>query len=217
MRWSWWKNIHRQLARRHGTSYKIREVVLDAASEVSRPIVYAIAVIVAGFLPIYALAGASGKLFRPMADTTIFALLGALVLTMTVLPVLCVWVLRKGVVERRNALFEWIRDRYAGGLDWCLAHRGLTIGGSVVLFVVSLGIAATRGGEFMPKLDEGALWVRATMPYTISFEESARITPEVRKILESFPEVTIVASEHGRDDEGTDPTGFFQRRVLRWA
>lgn len=203
------ENIHRQLARRHGTQYKIRDVILDAASEVSRPIVYAIAVIVAGFLPIYALAGASGKLFRPMADTTIFALVGALLLTMTVLPVLCVWVLRKGVVERRNVLFEWIRNRYATGLDWCLAHRGVTIGASVALFVVSLGIAATRGGEFMPKLDEGALWVRATMPYTISFEESSRITPQVRKILESFPEVTIVASEHGRDDEGTDPTGFF--------
>ncbi|MEP6835476.1 MAG: efflux RND transporter permease subunit [Gemmatimonas sp.] len=203
------ENIHRQLARRHGTSYKIREVILDAASEVSRPIVYAIAVIVAGFLPIYALAGASGKLFRPMADTTIFALIGALVLTMTVLPVLCVWVLRKGVVERRNVLFEWIKTRYAVGLDWALAHRTATVVVSLLLFAVSLGIAATRGGEFMPKLDEGALWVRATMPYTISFEESSRITPQVRKILESFPEVTIVASEHGRDDEGTDPTGFF--------
>jgi cobalt-zinc-cadmium resistance protein CzcA len=203
------ENIHRQLARRHGTSYRIHEVILDAASEVSRPIVYAIAVIVAGFLPIYALVGASGKLFRPMADTTIFALLGALLLTLTVLPVLCLWVMRKGVVERRNAIFEFIRDRYAGGLDWCLAHRTTTIVVSVLLFIVSIGIAVTRGGEFMPKLDEGALWVRATMPYTISFEESSRITPQVRKILESFPEVTIVADEHGRDDGGTDPTGFF--------
>lgn len=203
------ENIHRQLARRHGTKYNLREVILDAASEVSRPIVYAIAVIVAGFLPIYALAGASGKLFRPMADTTIFALLGALVLTMTVLPVLCLWVLRKGVVERRNFIFEWIRDRYVHLLDWCLAHRRATIVTSLVLAGVSGVLALTRGGEFMPKLDEGALWVRATMPYTISFEESARITPQVRKILESFNEVTIVASEHGRDDEGTDPTGFF--------
>src|SRR5262249_18580658 len=83
------ENIHRQLARRHGTSYRIRDVILDAASEVNRPIVYAIAVIVAAFLPIYALAGASGKLFRPMADTTIFALLGALALPLTGLPVLC--------------------------------------------------------------------------------------------------------------------------------
>jgi cobalt-zinc-cadmium resistance protein CzcA len=203
------ENIHRQLARRHGTEYRIREVILEAASEVNRPIVYAIAVIVAGFLPIYALAGASGKLFRPMADTTIFALLGSLVLTLMVVPVLCMWVLRKGVVERRNHAFEWIRDRYARGLDWCLAHARTVVVASCALFGAAILIAATRGGEFMPKLDEGALWVRATMPYTISFEESSRITPQVRRILESFPEVTTVASEHGRDDEGTDPTGFF--------
>jgi cobalt-zinc-cadmium resistance protein CzcA len=203
------ENIYRQLARRHGTTYKIREVIFDAASEVNRPIVYAIAVIVAGFLPIYALTGPSGKLFRPMADTTIYALVGSLGLTLTVIPVLCVYALRRGVKERTNHVFEWIRDRYAAGLDWCLSHRGATLVGTLALFAVSLVIAFTRGGEFMPKLDEGALWVRATMPYTISFEESSRIVPQVRAILQSFPEVTVVASEHGRDDAGTDPTGFF--------
>ena len=203
------ENIYRQLARRHGTTYNIREVIFDAASEVNRPIVYAIAVIVAGFLPIYALTGPSAKLFRPMADTTIYAILGSLALTLTVIPVLCVYALRKGVNERRNHVFEWIRDRYAAGLDWCLEHRSATMISSLVLFAVSVAIAFTRGGEFMPKLDEGALWVRATMPYTISFEESSRIVPQVRAILQSFPEVTVVASEHGRDDAGTDPTGFF--------
>ena len=203
------ENIYRQLARRHGTTYKIREVIFDAASEVNRPIVYAIAVIVAGFLPIYALTGPSGKLFRPMADTTIFAILGSLALTLTVIPVLCVYALRNGVKERTNHVFEWTRDRYAAGLDWCLEHRVATLVASIALFAVSLVIAFTRGGEFMPKLDEGALWVRATMPYTISFEESSRIVPQVRAILQSFPEVTVVASEHGRDDAGTDPTGFF--------
>jgi heavy metal efflux system protein len=203
------ENIYRQLARRHGTEYRVRDVVFDAASEVNRPIVYAIAVIVAAFLPIYALTGPSGKLFHPMADTTIFALLGSLLLTLTVIPVLCVWVLRKGVKERRNAAFEWIRDRYAQALDWCLAHGRTTIVASLVLAGVAGVIAVTRGGEFMPKLDEGALWVRATMPYTISLEESEQIVPQVRAILKSFPEVTVVASEHGRDDAGTDPTGFF--------
>ncbi len=203
------ENIYRQLARRHGTTYKIREVIFDAASEVNRPIVYAIAVIVAGFLPIYALTGPSAKLFRPMADTTIYAILGSLALTLTVIPVLCVYALRNGVKERQNHVFEWIRDRYSAGLDWCLAHRSATMIASFALFAVSLVIAFTRGGEFMPKLDEGALWVRATMPYTISFEESSRIVPQVRAILQSFPEVTVVASEHGRDDAGTDPTGFF--------
>jgi cobalt-zinc-cadmium resistance protein CzcA len=107
--------------------------------------------------------------------------------------------LRRGVKERRNHAFEWIRDRYAGGLDWCLAHGRSTIAASLVLFAVSLVIAFTRGGEFMPKLDEGALWVRATMPYTISFEESSKIVPQIRAILQSFPEVTVVASEHGPD------------------
>ena len=203
------ENIYRQLGRRHGTPYRVVDVIKDAASEVNRPIVYAMAVIVAGFLPIYALTGPAGKLFRPMADTTVYALLGSLILTLTVIPVLCAVGLRGGVKERTNRVFEWLRDRYATGLDWCLTHRGLTLVASVVLFVASLAIAFTRGAEFMPKLDEGALWVRATMPYTISFEESSKIVPQIRDILSSFPEVTVVTSEHGRDDEGTDPTGFF--------
>ncbi len=203
------ENIYRQLARRHGTEYSVREVIFDAASEVNRPIFYAVGVIVAGFLPIYALTGPSSKLFTPMADTTIYALIGSLILTLTVIPVLCVYVLRNGVVERRNPVFEWLKDRYATGLDWCLAHIRATLGASLVVLAASVAIAMTRGGEFMPKLDEGAIWVRATMPYTISFEASSQIVPQIRTILMSFPEVTTVASEHGRDDAGTDPTGFF--------
>jgi cobalt-zinc-cadmium resistance protein CzcA len=203
------ENIHRQLARRHGTDYRILDVILDAASEVDRPIVYAIAVIVAAFLPIYALSGASGKLFAPMADTTIYALLGSLLFTLTVVPVLCLFALRGGVKEKRNAAFDWLRDKYQGGLDWCLARTRLTIGVSAALFALSLVIVVSIGGEFMPKLDEGALWVRATMPYTISFEESSRLVPQIRQILSSFSPVTVVASEHGRPDDGTDPTGFF--------
>jgi cobalt-zinc-cadmium resistance protein CzcA len=117
--------------------------------------------------------------------------------------------LRGGVKEKRNAAFEWLRDKYQRGLDWCLARAHLTIGVSVALFVASLLIALAIGGEFMPKLDEGALWVRATMPYTISFEESSRLVPQIRQILSSFSPVTVVASEHGRPDDGTDPTGFF--------
>ncbi len=203
------ENIYRQLSERHGTQYRIKEVILDAASEVNRPIVYAMAVIIAGFLPIYAVTGPAAKLFRPMADTTIYALLGSLLLTLTVIPVLCVWGLRKGVKERVNRPFEWLRGLYGSGLDWCLRHMYSTVVASLLLFGVSVWIAMGRGGEFMPKLDEGALWVRATMPYTISFDESAKIVPQVRAILKKFPEVTDVASEHGRDDEGTDPTGFF--------
>ena len=203
------ENIHRQLARRQVSGASIRAVIASAAGEVDRPIVYAIAVIIAGFLPIYVLSGPSGRLFRPMADTTIFALIGALLVTLTVMPVLAAWVLRGGVKEKRNRAFEWMLARYERSLDWALSHRKETVLGSVGIFIMSLLIAVGLGAEFMPHLDEGALWVRATMPYTISFEESSRIVPQIRAILRSFPEVTDVASEHGRPDDATDPTGFF--------
>ncbi|MGE5749305.1 MAG: efflux RND transporter permease subunit, partial [Gemmatimonas sp.] len=203
------ENIHRQLARRHGTKYNIRTVIAAAASEVDRPVFYATAVIIAAFLPIYVLSGPSGRLFKPMADTTIFALIGALIVTLTVVPVLCAYLLKGGVRERRNAAYEWILRHYKTGLDWSMAHERVVLWVSGGLAVMSLLIFGAVGGEFMPKLDEGALWVRATMPYTISFEESSRIVPQVRAILKSFPEVTTVASEHGRPDDGTDPTGFF--------
>jgi heavy metal efflux system protein len=113
------------------------------------------------------------------------------------------------VRERRNPVFEWMRERYERALDWSLRFPWRVIVASSVLFALSLLLIPTIGGEFMPKLDEGALWVRSTMPYTISFEESSRIVPQIRTILRSFPEVTVVADEHGRPDDGTDPTGFF--------
>jgi cobalt-zinc-cadmium resistance protein CzcA len=203
------ENIHRRLAHRGDGRLSVRDVIAQAAAEVDRPIVYAMAVIVAAFLPIYVLSGPSGRLFRPMADTTIFALIGSLIVTLLLLPILCAWVLRKGVRERRNALFEWVRGWYERGLLWSLAHMRMTIVGSVLLFGGSLLLARGIGAEFMPKLDEGALWVRATMPYTISLDESATIVPQIRTIIRSFPEVTVVGSEHGRPDDGTDATGFF--------
>jgi cobalt-zinc-cadmium resistance protein CzcA len=144
-----------------------------------------------------------------MADTMIFALVGSLIVTLTLLPLLCAWFMRKGVQERRNAAFEAIKSVYTKGLDVCLAHPWGTTFASAVLLVGSLLLIPSIGAEFMPHLDEGALWVRATMPYTISFDESAKIAPKVRQVLHSFPEVTTVASELGRPDDGTDPTGFF--------
>jgi cobalt-zinc-cadmium resistance protein CzcA len=203
------ENIYRSLARRHGTGYSIREVIAEASSEVDRPVVYAIAIIVAGFLPIYTLSGPSGRLFRPMADTTIFALAGALAIALTLVPVLCAVFMKGGVRERRNAAYEAILSWYGGILGRCLAHPRATVVASVGLFAASLLLTTGIGAEFMPHLDEGALWVRATMPATISLEESSRLVPQFRRILGSFPEVTVVGSEHGRPDDGTNPTGFF--------
>ena len=203
------ENIYRRIAARHGQPFKIMEVIADAAAEVDRPIFYAVAVIIAAFLPIYVLQGPSGKLFTPMADTMIFALVGSLIITLTLLPVLCSWAFHKGVRERRNPGFEAVKSAYTKGLDLCLAHPWAATLASVLVLGGSLLLLPAIGDEFMPHLDEGALWIRATMPYTISFEESRKIAPQVRQILRSFPEVTVVASEHGRPDDGTDPTGFF--------
>jgi cobalt-zinc-cadmium resistance protein CzcA len=203
------ENIFRQLAKRGDKPHNVMKIIRDAAAEVDRPLFYAVAVIVVSFLPIYVLSGASGTLFRPMADTMVYALIGALVITLTLLPVLCSIFMRKGVRERRNPVFAAISSIYAKGLDSCLAHPWLTTSVSAILLAASLLLIPFIGAEFMPHLDEGALWVRATMPYTISFDESAKVTPRIREVLRSFPEVTTVASELGRPDDGTDPTGFF--------
>jgi heavy metal efflux system protein len=203
------ENIFRHLAARRGSALNVREIIQEAAAQVDRPLFYAVAVIVVSFLPIYVLSGPSGKLFKPMADTMVFALVGSLALTLTLLPVLCAWLMRAGVRERRNALFEAIKSAYTRGLDFCLLHPWGTTLASLILSALSVLLVPRIGAEFMPKLDEGALWVRATMPYTISFDEAAKIAPKVREILSSFPEVTTVASELGRPDDGTDPTGFF--------
>ena len=203
------ENIFRQIADQRGAPFNVKDIIRDAAAEVDRPLFYAVAVIVVSFLPIYVLSGPSGTLFKPMADTMIFALVGSLVVTLTLLPVLCAVFMRKGVKERRNRIFEAIKSVYAKGLDACLAKPWLTAAASTVVLLLSLLLIPRIGAEFMPQLDEGALWVRATMPYTISFEEASKITPKLREVLRSFPEVTTVASELGRPDDGTDPTGFF--------
>ena len=203
------ENIYRRLAEHEDSPAGLTAAIRDAAAEVDRPLFYSVVVIVVSFLPIYVLSGPSGVLFKPMADTMIFALIGSLIVTLTLLPVLCSWFMRSGVHERRNAVFERIRSSYVRGLDRSLARPRGTVLVSVALLLAALLLSADVGSEFMPHLDEGALWVRATMPYTISFDESAKIVPQIRDIIASFPEVTVVGSEHGRPDDGTDATGFF--------
>ncbi|MFO1505770.1 MAG: CusA/CzcA family heavy metal efflux RND transporter [Lysobacterales bacterium] len=203
------ENVFRELAVRRGTEYDLMDVIRSAASEVDRPLVYAVAVIVASFLPIYVLTGPAGMLFTPMADTMIFALIGSLVVTLTLLPVLCALCMRRGVRERRNAAWEKVKAWYVRGLDHAIRRAAATVAVPAVMLVLAFAMMQGVGAEFMPHLDEGALWVRATMPYTISFDEAARLSPEIRAVLRSFPVVTTVTSELGRPDDGTDSTGFF--------
>jgi cobalt-zinc-cadmium resistance protein CzcA len=203
------ENIFRELARREGQHYNLITVIRAAAHDVERPIFYAVAVIIAGYIPIYVLTGPSGRLFQPMADTMSFALLGSLLCALTLLPVLCAYFLRKHVHEPRARVYEWLRAGYGRALGLCLRFRVLTVLICLGVFGASLLLVSSIGGEFMPHLDEGALWVRATTPYTISFEEASKLSPQIRNILLSFPQVTTVANELGRPDDGTDPTGFY--------
>ena len=203
------ENIYRELGLRAGEDYNLKEAILAGARDVDRPVFYSVAVIIAGYLPIYALRGASGRLFHPMADTMSYALVGALLLSLTLVPVLISYWFKAGVKEKVNRPFEWVKRQYGRHLGWALDHRALTMGVGLVIFAATLLLVPLIGGEFMPHLDEGALWVRATMPYTISWQEAAKIAPQVRRILMSYPQVTEVGSELGRPDDGTDPTGFF--------
>ena len=203
------ENIYRELGLREGQQYNLNKVILLAAKDVDRPIFYSVAVIIAGYIPIYALSGPSGKLFHPMADTMSIALVGALILTLTFVPVLCSYWFRKGVRERENKPFNWVRQKYGGQLVWCLDHPKTTMFVATAIFAATLLLVPFIGGEFMPHLDEGALWVRATLPYTISYEEASKFAPQIRALLMKYPQVTDVGSELGRPDDGTDPTGFF--------
>ena len=202
------ENIHRELGARHGQTFDLPQMILAATRDVDRPIFYSVAVIIAGYLPIYALAGPAGQLFRPMANTMAFALIGALILTLTLVPVLASFTL-KGIKDKRNPVFEWVRKVYGKLLGGCLRYPALTLIGATLIFGASLLLIPQIGVEFLPHLDEGALWVRATMPYTISFEEAGKFAPKIRDILNTYPQVTVVGSELGRPDDGTDPTGFF--------
>jgi heavy metal efflux system protein len=202
------ENIHRELGARHGQTFDLRQMILAATRDVDRPIFYSVAVIIAGYLPIYALSGPAGLLFRPMANTMAFALIGALILTLTLVPVLASFTL-KDIRDKRNPVFEWVRRIYGKLLGGCLHYPVLTLIGGTLIFGASLLLIPDIGVEFLPHLDEGALWVRATMPYTISFEEADKFAPRIRDILKAYPQVTVVGSELGRPDDGTDPTGFF--------
>src|SRR5271167_2974185 len=158
------ENVFRELGAREGQTYDLQKVILAAAKDVDRPIFYSVAIIIAGYIPIYALSGPSGKLFHPMADTMSIALVGALILTLTMVPVLCSYWFKRGVHERVNRPFEWMRAKYARQLDWCLDHPKATLAAATAIFGATLLLIPFIGGEFMPHLDEGALWVRATLP-----------------------------------------------------
>jgi len=205
------ENIVRHLSRseENGRSTHVR--IAEAAHEVQRPVFYAIAIIITAYLPIFTLQAVEGRLFRPMAWTVAFALLGALLFSIILAPVLSSLLFSKGTKEWKNPAMEFLRERYRRAVSWAIHHRSLTIGTGVVsLFLaIYLAIGGVIGSEFLPHLDEGALWVRGTLDQSIGPTESVQIANQARLLLCSFPEATECTSQTGRPDDGTDHTGFF--------
>jgi heavy metal efflux system protein len=203
------ENIVRHLSRREEPA-TIQDRIRAAAHEVQRPVFYAIAIIITAYLPIFTLQRVEGRLFKPMAWTVAFALLGALLFSIIVAPVLASYLFRQGTREWHNPVMEALRQRYRGAVRWTVARPKLTAGASVlVLAVIYLTVTTRIGSEFLPHLDEGALWVRGTLAPSTGPTEGIRVANEARIILASFPETTIVTSQVGRPDDGTDNTGFF--------
>jgi cobalt-zinc-cadmium resistance protein CzcA len=195
-----------------GNTYKTpMERIREAAHEVQRPVFYAIGIIITAYLPIFTLQRVEGRLFHPMAWTVAFALLGALCFSMFLAPVLSSVLFSKGVKEWHNPVMEFLKKHYRRAVRWAVEHRVVTVGVAGVGFAatVYLTLGGVIGSEFLPHLDEGALWVRGTLAPSTGPTEGTRLANQTRAILCSFPEVTQCTSQVGRPDDGTDTTGFF--------
>jgi cobalt-zinc-cadmium resistance protein CzcA len=188
--------------------------VVRAARQVGRPVFFSTAIIVVAFIPLFTMTGVPGKIFAPMSITYGFALLGALLIAFTLAPFLCSVLLTGPIREADTGLVRMIRTLYMSGLNWALRREWLVVGGAAALLVLALVALQFMGGEFMPALEEGNLWVRTTMPVDISFEQASQLTSDVRAIFRRFPEVSNVVSQLGRPDDGTDPTSFFNAEFL---
>jgi len=187
------------------------ERIRSATHEVQRPVFFAIAIIVTAYLPMFTLQRVEGKLFKPMAWTVAFALAGALIYSMLIAPALATFFFRKGAKQWRNPLMEFLTARYRRAVSWATRRRYLIVGAAILAFsgAMALAFSGAIGSEFLPHLDEGAIWVRGTLASSTGPTEGSQVMEKARQILCSFPEVPQVVTQVGRPDDGTDTTGFF--------
>jgi cobalt-zinc-cadmium resistance protein CzcA len=205
------ENIVRHLGHKNGDTKTPNEKISEASHEVQRPVFYAIAIIITAYLPIFTLQRVEGRLFHPMAWTVAFALLGALLFSILIAPVLASFAFAKGAKEWRNPIMEFSVRHYRSAVRWAIRRRTLVLCVGVVgfCFTLFLAFSGVIGSEFLPHLDEGALWVRGTLAPSAGPDEGIRVMNQARVILCSFPEVPQCTSQTGRPDDGTDTTSFF--------
>ena len=205
------ENIVRHLSHKRREDMSTAEQIRLAAHEVQRPVFFAIGIIITAYLPIFTLQAVEGRLFKPMAWTVAFALLGALIFSMLVAPTAASFFFRRGTSEWENPVLRWATERYRSLVVWHIDRPRLTAGGAVAAFLLSgvLVYSGLIGSEFLPHLDEGAIWVRGTLAPSTGPTESLAVANRARILLARFPEVKQVVSQIGRPDDGTDTTGFF--------
>ena len=204
------ENIVRHMTFKHDTETPI-ERIGEAAHEVQRPVFYAIGIIITAYLPIFTLQRVEGRLFQPMAWTVAFALLGALIFSILIAPVLASFAFAKFAKEWHNPVMSFLTERYRNAVRWAIRHRIVTVSvaGLAILLGSLVAFSGIIGSEFLPHLDEGALWVRGTLAPSTGPDEGIRVANQARIVLCSFPEVPQCTSQVGRPDDGTDTTGFF--------
>jgi cobalt-zinc-cadmium resistance protein CzcA len=205
------ENIVRHLGHNKDPNRKSIDMIREAAHEVQRPVFYAIGIIITAYLPIFTLQAVEGRLFRPMAWTVAFALLGALLFSMVLAPVLSSVFFPNGTTEWENPVLVWLIGRYRVVASAAIRHRYVTasVAGLVLAATLFMALSGVVGSEFLPHLDEGSIWARGTLAPSTGPTEGVAVMNRARLLLARFPEVTQVVSQVGRPDDGTDTTGFF--------
>ena len=210
------ESIYRHIAEHSGLAVQPHRrrtaklaVIADSAAQVSRSIFFSAAIIIASFVPLFTMTGVEGHIFGPMARTYAYAIAGGLLATFTITPALCALMLPDDLKEEDTFLVRALRRIYTPAVEFALANRVITLGGMGALLLVTVLAAGSLGTEFLPHLEEGNFWIRATMPGSISLEEGDGYVNRMRAVIKSYPEVQTVVSQHGRPDDGTDATGFF--------
>ncbi|HYB69156.1 MAG TPA: CusA/CzcA family heavy metal efflux RND transporter, partial [Candidatus Bathyarchaeia archaeon] len=201
------ENIMRHLSERRITGPRVVREVQHAAVEVARPLTFAVLIIMTVYGPILTFQRIEGKLFRPMAVTISLAVVGSLLLTLTLIPVLASYLFRRPPSERESPLLRWLRRPYVPAIRWCLRRPVIPVLGAALLLALSLFVFTRLGKEFLPELDEGDLWLRVKLPIGISLEATRPYVHDIRERMLRFPEVRVIVSQTGAPDDGTDPNG----------
>jgi len=204
------ENIYRHVtAEGSDRSRPMIDRIAEASQEIERALFFSTSIIVCAFIPLFAMTGPEGALFGPMANTYAFAIFGALLLAITLAPVLCSFLFHNGMQEKETFVDTLMKKGYLKSLNRYLDYRWLTLGVMTGLLAFTFTLVPGLGGEFMPPLEEGNLWIRALLPRTVSLESSQRMAPRLREVIASIPEIKNVMSHVGRPDDGTDVTSFF--------